>query len=168
MVSRFTRRFDPEKPRDHLDEQFDTHQPPMGTPIPSVPPWSALVLPGGRPHSLYHGRRDCEALTADVRLAAQCAQDVKVQIVKLDAVRGREDRVGCPLCRPTETDYSKIKDCSVETEMGPQEGMRLLWREDPAAGWYSLVTYKVKYRQRSRLVAESRSAGELRELPSPS
>lgn len=161
MVGKFTRKFDPEKPRNQVAEEFDTHQRPSEGPVPRIPPWVALVLPGGRPHSLYHGRRDCEAFMADVRLADQCGQDVKPQIVKLDEVRSREDRTGCPLCRPTETDYSRIEDCRVETGAGSREGMRLLWRKDPAAGWRAIVMY----RSGSRIVAEVRREGELRRPP---
>ncbi|MCP9948334.1 hypothetical protein [Actinomadura madurae] len=100
---------------------------------------------------------------ADMRLADQCGQNVKVRVVKVDGVRARDDRIGCPLCRPTETDYSEIKSCSVETDTGPREGMLLLWRRDPDGGWHGIVAYK----PRSRLVAEIRPAEQLRELSNP-
>jgi hypothetical protein len=161
MVSRFTRKFDPEKPRDPAAELYDTHRPPPPTRIPYPRPGTVLVLPGGRPHSLYHRKRDCEALIADVRLTAQCGQDLRPAPANLQAVRDRDDLVGCPLCLGTETDYAKFKACSVDVGSRRHEGMLLLWRKDPGIGWCGVVVYEPRY----RFVAEIRSARELRELP---
>lgn len=158
MVSRFTRKFNPEEPRDHEAEQYDTHQPPPKAPIPRAPKGSALVLPGGRPHSLYHQLRDCEALKTDIDLAGRCGQDTRTLVVNLDTLRAQDDRVACPRCLPDEADYSKIKNCSVETGTRLRQGLLLLSRQDERARSYSIVMYTLH----PRLITEIRTTEELR------
>ncbi|MCD0450659.1 hypothetical protein LO762_15890 [Actinocorallia sp. API 0066] len=161
MVRGFTRRFDPERPRDAAAEQQDAHLPPPTVPIPRAPSGSALVLPGGRPHSLYHCRHDCDVLIADSHLTELCAQDPRIHVAKIDTLRSCEDRVACPLCLPTETDYTKIKRCSVTTPTGPREALLTLWRRAPDSTWHAVVMYTLN----SRLTAHPHPATSLNPLP---
>ncbi|MGW2308320.1 hypothetical protein [Actinomadura luteofluorescens] len=159
MGRKFTRKFDPESPRDLVAEEYDAHQPSPSMPIPRVARGWVLLLPGGKPLSLYHQRHDCAALLADARLSEQCGENHGIQRVKVDEIGARPDCVACLLCIE-ETDYSKFKSCAVDTGTDRLQGTRLVWRADPAAGWSAVVIYKL----RNRLVADIRTAGELKEL----
>lgn len=161
MVRRFTRKFDPQKPRDYESELYDTHQARQRPAIPRAPIGSVLVLPGSRPHALYHSLHDCVALVADTHLAEHCGHEARVTVSKLKLVRTMKDRVGCVLCLPTETDYTKIKNCLISADSGSLEGMLLQWRRDRTRRWHGIVVYKL----RTRLVADIRAAGELQPLP---
>ncbi|MGW3769921.1 hypothetical protein [Actinomadura verrucosospora] len=159
MGRKFTRMFDPESPRDLVAEEYDAHQPPPSMPIPRAARGWALLLPGGKPLSLYHQLHDCAALLADARLSERCGEGHGVRRVRLDALDSRQDCVACLLCIK-ETDYSKFKSCAVDTGAERRKGTRLVWRVDPVAGWSAVVIYRL----RNRLVADIRTERELEEL----
>ncbi|MFC6882512.1 MULTISPECIES: NERD domain-containing protein [Actinomadura] len=67
-------------------------------PIPKAARGWGLLLPGGKPLSLYHQLHDCAALLADARLSERCGESHGVRRVRLDELGSRQDCVACLLC----------------------------------------------------------------------